>query len=463
MPALLSFSRLRSRRASPGTEDTKASFKIDGGSTPQTFYSATVATGLEKAQANDEAPALSHLSSKRPKAAGPTKIRSEFPDREKLTRLRQTLGKVCSMLDEVDDTILDILQESDGELDQPGSSGSAGSSVNPLAVSIDLHLADLQHNSRALCKLISQYRPAKRQESEASGSTAGCGLDKSLASTDAENESCTRAVSSPTDLSEQSAIHQFPRWCLPIPDFGDFFGPASLGADDSFSVCNHEFSQDFEGSSSTLQGDDDQQISSSMGPLCCVAPLTLPGRGFSVGPASPPPLQIGHRRPAPSSPFEYELGYLERQISEFSDTMRRQSYDLHQLFNIVQRPLNIHGTESSRASWSFDELALDIASSLGAHAVVSAGTTSASERLSSVSPSGLDPIGEFEADFSEFRPNRPQLAWRSRHFSTVEKTRRLRIKRRHSTPTGLSVELDEPLRMEELLAYLREGNSIREL
>lgn len=402
MPGRLSFSRLRPRLSNFHQRDNFAP--------PQ-----------DAEERNGQKTSAASLTVTKTDFDNATKTRPQLPDRAKLMQLRHTLSVISDMLDEVDDTVLEILDGSDEGLDKSESSSSSMSSRSPVVVSIDLHLADLQRSSSALRKLVSKYRPEKGRSAE------GYSFKRAIIT------SIIPDVPTPI-LDDQASGISFPDpvtpdqhacGCLPEPEFSMFScSPGSPIADKSSSACSQNLSRHLTSSPPPLQVRRQRYPLSPATSPVSVAPLRLPANTFSTRSATSLRLHTerGHRR-AFSSPFDYELGYLDGQIGESSDLSRRHPANPDQL-----SPSSPEG------------------------------------RFSSDSRRGLEPIGEVEAGRLDGGSHSSRLGrFHSRHFSTEEKTRRLRSRRRGSAPSCTAVIDTEPLRMEELMDFLREGNSIREL
>lgn len=444
--------------------------------------SAAVQTSLEQAR---KPPPGEGLPTKCPTALDTMGTNStKLPDWERMMRQRQALGRVINMLEEVDTTLLDTLQESDADPDADPdtqrSSWSVGKQpINPLALSIDLSLAELQRSTRALCQLVSKYRPSKQEENQDPGFASGCieGGDRATVNISAAGEVyCPREVSPQvlrdgepltsealtTSVPDPATPDQSPRWQLPTPDLGDAFGKATPREDGTCSAQIRDSSGDFTSSSPALQDDDqDYDLLPVTSPLC-VPPLRLSGRSLPAG--STPSLVFRNEHDEDdvlSSPFEYELGYLERQLSEVSDPGCLDYFDHH--FNTVQKPPQLRSVKSSESMRDRYRFSLGPLSGNGAPGGMNESGTPRRGRLSAAAPARLESIGEFEPALFAVGPNGSQSGWQSRYFSTQEKTRRLRSMRRGSATTSREAESNEPLRMEELMSYLREGNGIRGL
>lgn len=451
MPGRLSFSRFRPRRS---------------------HYEKTGPAALPQDGEGSVVHPLSSTSLKITEADldNSTRTKPQLPDRAKLTQLRHALKTIADVLDEVDDTVLDILDGSDEGLEESESSGSSTPSVNTLLLSIDLHLADLQHSSSALCKLVSKYQPKNRNEGEQPGLTTDCevgGLKRLESSPD--RDACPQVQylshqASTASLPDPITPDQYAHCYLPTPEFSLFsfsFSPDPLISDDSFSACSHDFLGDLTSPPPPLQVRR-QRPSSPPTPPMSIAPLRLPAWKLTTRSTPSLRLQMKHdHRRAVSSPFDYELGYLDGQISETSGLNLRHSAVLGQPSPMMQRAPILRSVKSIESNRSSPESH----SSPRAPGEVHLSGSPVPVRLSSDLRYGLEPIGEVEPGHSDatthsFQPGQ----YSSRHFSTEEKTRRLRSMRRGSAPPiGLHADSDEPLRMEELIEFLRQGNSIRQL
>lgn len=355
------------------------------------------------------------------------RTKAQLPDQAKLLQLRQALKAISDRLDEVDDTVLEILEGSDEVFDGQGSSGSSTSSTNPVEVSIDLHLADLQRISSALCKLVSKYRPERPRS--AKGDT--CFSARSTLAIPDIPTSALDDQASEMSLPDPVTPDQHACGCLPAPELSLFScSQASLTTDDDKpSAYSQDHSRDLTSSPPQLQIRLQRHTSSPATmntPPSPLAPLNLRSRSFYTRSATSLRHQAeGQNKRAFSSPFDYELGYLDGQMGESS---------------------------SSSSSGLGGRLPPDPDQG----------------RLSSDSRCGLEPIGEVEAGhiddgllfLQRGRYRNP------RHFITGEKTGRLQSRRRGSAPSAggtVARFAAEPLPMEDLMAFLREGNSIREL
>ncbi|ROW00267.1 hypothetical protein VSDG_03626 [Cytospora chrysosperma] len=448
MPSLLSFSRLRPQRSHYQKTDAAVLPKEEVGSAIHPKSTAS----LKVTEADVD-------NSKR--------IKQQLPDRAMLAQLREALKTISDVLSEVDHTVLDILDGSDEGLEILEGSGSSTSPVNALVLSIDLHLADLQRSSSALCKLVSKCHAEKRIEGEQPIFTTDREVDdlkrvESPVGTDAclQFEPSSHQASTES-LPDPVTPDQDPHYYLPTPEFSNFsFSPYQFTADDT--ACSHDVLGDLAYSPPPLQVRRQRPSSPSATPLMSIAPLKLPLRSLSSESVPNLRLQIryNHRR-AVSSPFDYELGYLDGQISETSGLDRRHSSNLGQLSPMIQRsPIlrNLKPIDSYRS-------ALESHPGPRTPGGVNLSGSPQGSRLSSESRYGLEPIGEVDFDHSDaathsFEP----VQYSSTQFSTEEKTRRLRARRRGSELScGLHADSHEPLSMEELMEFLRQGNSIRQL
>ncbi|ROV92251.1 hypothetical protein VPNG_09668 [Cytospora leucostoma] len=453
----VSFRRLRSRRPTT-TKREAVACPQDEGST---------------AKASSERPTVSKADLENATASEPV-----LPERRKLTRMRHALTLIYETLDEVDNAIVDILQETNKQSDKPNSSGSSTAADDPLAMSIDLHLADLQRSSSVLCKLVAKYRPIEPRESENPSCTTHAGVDGDLQALgqDSQGHDGHRAKGSADEYFGNPLSPSFMdpatpedgrKYWLPAPDFTmSSFGPPSPVGDDT-SILPEEVSREFDVSGSPLHLRRQRHTSSPTRSPIRIAPLKLPARArrLSSTPATAPPLHVDRARGRTcSSPFEHELGYLERQISETSGLRRRQPTTPNRLHpTIPEVPVlrSVRSSEVTRQSVSSSPSntrfsAWDPSEMYGGGSVLG--------RVSSAPRGGLESIGEADTGTPDARPYGGQLRrHHSRHFSTEEKTRRLRARRRGSAPPGINFNSDEPLKMEELIDFLREGNSIRDL
>ncbi|ROW02421.1 hypothetical protein VMCG_06037 [Cytospora schulzeri] len=409
-----------------------------------------------------------------PKAEKESSATPQPPDRAKLTQLRHTLKTISDMLDEVDGRFIYLLDHHDKDLDEAESSGSPMSSVNPLVLSIDLHLTDMQRSSSALCKLVSKYRPGNRQEGgqpePAMGGDVG-GLQKleSLSSRDASPQvGVSSHQASATSLSDPVTPNQHTHYHLPTPELSLFpLSPDSLIADNDSSAYARDFSGDLLSSPPPLKVCRQRSSSPPITPIMSVPPLNLTTGSFPARSTTSLRLQMNHNhRRAVSSPFDYELGYLDGQIGDTSVLGRRHYLNLDQLPHRLRRAPMLRSVKSIESNWAFtNQSSPEFRSHTLAPGELYPSGSPVRGRLSSDSRCGLEPIGEVEADQMDTRAHSLELRrYNSRHFSTEEKTRRLRSRRRGSAPSGgLHVDSDEPLRIEELMEFLREGNSIRQL
>lgn len=369
------------------------------------------------------------------------------PDRLQLIRVRNALRMISGMLDEVDSTVLDILGDPEEGLDEQENSGNSMSSVSPLAMSIDLHLANLQRSSGALGKLVTKYTHVKERKSD--------NLDDG-SSVAVEIARCSSLTHQPPEASFAGPVTPDQPARYPLPDQDSRLsssGPGSLFEDDT---C-FAYSQDFPPSLrlSTQQYSSPPETS----PLY-VAPLNLPAKGFSAISSKSISIEVeDYDMRSESFPFEYEIEYLDEEIGETLDLERRHS-NLNIYPPSIQRARSLRSVRSIDSNLAFVERSSpDSGSAPWASSKVYHSGSLMREGLSSASH-GLESIEETESDLFSSRPSR---SYHSRHFSTEEKTRRLRSRRRGSAPCGLDANSDEPLRMEELMEYLREGHSIREL
>ncbi|KUI59511.1 hypothetical protein VP1G_11091 [Cytospora mali] len=337
---------------------------------------------------------------------------------------------IYDTLDEVDNAILDILDSPNEEHGVEVGSGSSTSSGNPLILSIDLHLADLQSSSRALYKLISKCRPegpvTPKQESQ-------------------------RRLPTPESGLSSHGIHQVVR--------------------DDRSVYSRDSLRDHNSSPDLLEVNHQRYTSSpTASPTYAIAPLKIPVRGVSPAVRSSTNLHLQVEsediRSLPS-PFDYELEYLNRQISETSSIGRLHFTNPGQLSPTTQQVPILRSVKSVEFDWAHKSRpSLDPDSDTwGASSEVNqSGFPITRGHLLSASQGGLGSIGGADVAPLDGRPRSLQIGrYSSRHFSTEENTRRLRTMRQGFASAGSPDADSEPLRLEELMEFLREGNSIRDL
>lgn len=196
-----------------------------------------------------------------------------------------------------------------------------------------------------------------------------------------------------------------------------------------------------------------------------VAPLRLPRRSFSVGKSTKEALD---RRPI-FSPFEKEMRDIDRQIKESSHLQalgRSQSTTCSR--SNINRPPSASLLHRRRINH------------LGVGTPCRRRVVSLQAPVRGYDSPTVDSFcsSESEADSSPPRDGSVSLDL-ERQFSTEAKTRRLRSIKRMSAPAVAQQaaqhitlaeenidpadEEEEPLRMEELMDFLREGNSMRDL
>ncbi|KUI72478.1 hypothetical protein VM1G_07449 [Cytospora mali] len=477
MPSRLSLSRLRPRLLNSHKGNIAVLPQDKEHNTAQS--SSTASTHLEQIQSSHKPPTDVDKA---------TATNPQLSDRAKLARLRHALKMIYDTLDEVDNAILDILDSPHGGHGVEVSSGSSTSSANPLLLSVDLHLADLQSSSRALYKLISKFRPQSTGENGKHsatypGRTLNLSDDVQILERPAEGDACSQ-VGSPPDIhiegtppfsyhaSEVNLLgpvtpKQQPQCCLPTPESSLSSYCTDQVVGDDTSVYSRDFLRDQINSPDPLEVN--RYTSSPTANPDVVAPLKIPARGVSSAMQSSTNimhLQVEREdMRMKSSPFDFEIEYLNRQISETSGIGRRHSTNLDQLSPTTQQvPIlrSVKSVELNRAhsSRSF----LDADSGTSASGEVNQSGFPKRGNLLLASQGGLESIEEADVAPLDGSPHRLQIRrYNSRHFSTEENTRRLRTMRRGFEPAGGPNADSEPLRVEELMEFLREGNSIRDL
>lgn len=323
-----------------------------------------------------------------------------------------------------------------------------------ISTSIALHLADLNNSANALQAIL------KARKCPSRGS-----------------EACPDA-----SMEHPRGPHR-----LPTPELGDSFDGNSLL---HYTVSVR--SEDDESATPSLPPSASPPLSHEQpqrtGPpapqttqLGAIAPLRLPRRSYSVDCS-----EFGTDRTMSSSPFEREMRDIDEQINESSSsphddllvgrtrssttTTKPPSVSLMHCrrLDLIQK-MSIDGTPCRRAF----SLQQQTPRGFDSPTIGSLWSSASPELLRGDRiPDGISlVVEESEGAFDE-----------QRQFSTEAKTRRLRSLKRMSSPEPIrqralkdtmlgenastkedEKEEDQPLRMEELMDFLREGNSMRDL
>lgn len=301
--------------------------------------------------------------------------------------------------------VLKLRQEANAALDRLealiSSDNELGDAFEPCNVSVSMHLDDLGNSAKALNNILA--------------------CRDVTASTTANFANLTGKDPSPQVLpcsTDQRIEHRRGAVCLTTPELRSFVEQSSL---------INEYSSD------------------------CITPALVTNRCLHVAPlrlrTRQPPTQSAHSLDSSqifdtSSPFQNELLALDTQINASSQLSRRYTTDASEQPLHSQRNSRLHTTPWPRP--------LSLPSSTPMTSVIVEGS------------SNLDSV--------EFQPR--SGSYQRRQFSTEEKARRLRtIRVSLTTPTELTMasypgprdSTEESLCMEELLGFLRQGNSLRDL